>query len=35
MTENEVIELLKNNYPKTRKMVDGRRIRRCSLISGG
>lgn len=24
MTENEVIELLKNNYPKTRKMVDGR-----------
>lgn len=24
MTENEAIELLKNNYPKTRKMVDGR-----------
>lgn len=24
MTENEVIELLKNNYPKTCKMVNGR-----------
>lgn len=24
MTENEAIELLKNNYPKTCKMVDGR-----------
>lgn len=24
MTENEAIELLKNNYPKTRKMVDRR-----------
>ena len=24
MTENKAIELLKNNYPKTCKMVDGR-----------
>ena len=24
MTENEAIELLKNNYPKTCKLVDGR-----------